>query len=100
VIALDSVHTIAGTLAPRSIGPNTLSLCREHVSEIVLVEDEELRAAMRRLWSEMRILVEPAGAAAVAALLSGRVAVDGAKSIAVLVCGANLDPEMAASALE
>jgi threonine dehydratase len=99
VITLDSVKTIAGTLAPRAIGPNTLAICREHVSEVVLVEDDELRAAMRQLWSELRILVEPAGAAAVAALQSGRVALDGARSIAVLVCGANLDAELAAAAL-
>jgi threonine dehydratase len=99
VVALDAVHTIAGTLAPRAVGPNTLSLVRAHVSEIVLVEDDELRAAMRRLWSELRILVEPAGAAAVAALLSGRIALDGASSVAVLVCGANLDSSLAVETL-
>jgi threonine dehydratase len=99
VVTLDSIQTIAGTLAPRAIGENTLAICREHVSEVVLVDDDELRATMRRLWSELRILVEPAGAAAVAALLSGRVALEGARSIAVLVCGANLDPELATAAL-
>jgi threonine dehydratase len=65
----------------------------------VLVEDDELRAAMRRLWGELRILVEPAGAAAVAALLSGRLPLEGRRSIGVLVCGANLDAELATEAL-
>ena len=97
VITLDSVKTIAGTLAPRAVGESTLALVREHVSDIVLVDDDELRAAMRRLWSELRILVEPAGAAALAALDSGRLDLAGAKSIAVLVCGANLDAELAAA---
>jgi threonine dehydratase len=97
VITLDSVKTIAGTLAPRAIGPHTLALAREHVAEIVLVDDDELRAAMKRLWSEVRILVEPAGAAAVAALVSGRVTVG--KSTVVLVCGANLDADLAAAAI-
>lgn len=97
VITLDRVQTIAGTLAPRAVGPNTLALCREHVREVALVDDDELRAAMAELWSELRILVEPAGAAAFAALRSGRVAVG--KSTAVLVCGANLDPALAAAAL-
>jgi threonine dehydratase len=97
VIKLDSVKTIAGTLAPRSVGPNTLGIVREHVAEIVLVEDEEMRAAMKRLWSDLRVLVEPAGAAAVAALLSGRAKVR--QNAAVLVCGANLDAELAASAM-
>jgi threonine dehydratase len=99
VITLDSVKTIAGTLAPRAIGPNTLQLAQAHVSEMVLVSDDEMRAAMRRLWSELRILVEPAGAAAFAALESGRAQLDGARSIVVLVCGANLDADLAAHAL-
>jgi threonine dehydratase len=97
VVTLDSVKTIAGTLAPRAVGPNTLGIVREHVAEIVLVEDEEMLAAMRRLWSDLRVLVEPAGAAAVAALLSGRASVR--QNVAVLVCGANLDPDLAASAI-
>jgi threonine dehydratase len=97
VVTLDAVHTIAGTLAPRAIGPNTLALAREHVHEVVLVSDDELRAAMRLLWSELRILVEPAGAAAVAALVSGRAQVR--QNVAVLVCGANLDGDLAAAAI-
>jgi threonine dehydratase len=52
---------------------------------------------MKRLWSELRILVEPAGAAAVAALLSGRARVG--SSTVVLVCGANLDVELASAAI-
>jgi threonine dehydratase len=100
VVALESVRTIAGTLAPRAVGPRTLALCAAHVEEVVLVEDEELRQAMRLLWSELRILVEPAGAAAVAALVSGRVPVGAARSIAVLICGANLDAPLAVATLE
>jgi len=52
---------------------------------------------MKRLWSDLRILVEPAGAAAVAAYMSGRAPVR--QNVALLVCGANLDPELAASAM-
>ena len=85
---LDRVETIAGTLAPRAVGPLTRAICAAHLREIVLVSDDELRAAMRRLWDELRVLVEPAGAAAVAALLSGRVATPSAHP-AVIVCGAN-----------
>jgi threonine dehydratase len=98
VVTLDRVDTIAGTLAPRAIGPNTLALARRYVDDIVLVSDDELRAAMRRLWREARVLVEPAGAAAVAAVSSGRIATAGQR-VAVLVCGANFDPAFAADAL-
>lgn len=92
VVELPSVTTIAGTLAPRAVGPTTLALARALVDEIVLVSDDELRAAMRLLWRELRQLVEPAGAAAMAALVSGRSpALAQARRVGVLLCGANLD---------
>ena len=98
LVALDRVETIAGTLAPRAVGPHTLALASRYVDEIVLVSDEELKAAMRTLWSDLRVLVEPAGAAAVAAVAGRHVDTRG-KRVAVLVCGANLDTALAAEAL-
>jgi len=98
LVTLDRVDTVAGTLAPRAVGPRTLALAARHVDEIVLVRDEEMKAAMRMLWSELRVLVEPAGAAAVAAIAGGHVDARG-KRVAVLVCGANLDTALAAEAL-
>ena len=99
VTPLDEVRTIAGTLAPRSVGPNTLAMVTREAVQIMLVSDDELRSAMRRLWDDLRILVEPAGAAAVAALLSGRAPLGDARQVAVLVCGANLDMTLAAQVL-
>src|SRR4030095_5224863 len=91
VVELDEVRTIAGTLAPRAIGPLTFACAREVVDEVVLVSDDELRAAQRLLWSEVRQLVEPAGAAAMAALAFGHVKRIVGNHVGVLVCGANLD---------
>jgi len=88
VVALDRVDTIAGTLAPRSVGPLTRAICKEHLREIVLISDEEMRSAIRILWDELRVLVEPAGAAALAALLCGRSAHKPERA-ALIVCGAN-----------
>ena len=99
VVELPSVNTIAGTLAPRAVGPNTLSLVSRLVSTIVLVSDDEMRSAMARLWEDLRVLVEPAGAAAVAALLAGRVPLSGARSVGLLVCGANVDAKLAAGVI-
>ncbi|MEZ4298447.1 MAG: threonine/serine dehydratase [Polyangiaceae bacterium] len=99
VVELPSVKTIAGTLAPRAVGPNTLSIAQRLVSDIVLVSDDEMRSAMRRLWTDLRILLEPAGAATVAALLSGRAPLSGARKIAALVCGANVDARLAAEVI-
>jgi threonine dehydratase len=98
LVSLERVDTIAGTLAPRAVGPHTLALAAKFVDEVVLVSDDELKAAMRTLWSELRVLVEPAGAAAVAAVSTRRVDTR-EKRVAVLVCGANLDTTLAAEAL-
>jgi threonine dehydratase len=91
VVPLAEVKTIAGTLAPRAVGPTTLAMARELVDEVVGVSDDEMRAAMRLLWDELRVLVEPAGAAALAALVAGRGRTGDGGRIGVLVCGANLD---------
>ncbi len=88
VRALTEVKTIAGTLAPRSVGPLTHAICAASLAEIVVIEDDEMRAAMRLLWDELRIVVEPAGAATLAALVSGRMRTS-LERPALVVCGAN-----------
>jgi threonine dehydratase len=98
LVSLPRVDTIAGTLAPRNVGPHTLALAARFVDDVVLVSDAEMKAAMKTLWSDVRVLVEPAGAAAVAAVAGGHVDARG-KRVAVLVCGANLDTALAAEAL-
>jgi threonine dehydratase len=97
LVSLPRVDTIAGTLAPRNVGPHTLALAAAFVDDIVLVSDDEMKGAMKTLWSEARVLVEPAGAAAVAAVAGKHVPARG--KIAILVCGANLDPALAAEAM-
>jgi threonine dehydratase len=99
VVTLERVDTIAGTLAPRAVGPTTLALASRTVKEIVLVTDDEMLSAVDLLWDELRLLVEPAGAAALAALVSGKIDTKGARSIVVLVCGANLDAQVASRAV-
>jgi threonine dehydratase len=98
LVSLPRVDTIAGTLAPRNVGPHTLALAARFVDDVVLVSDDEMKAAMKTLWGELRVLVEPAGAAAVAAVAGKHVDAAG-KRVAVLVCGANLDVALATEAL-
>ena len=93
VVELTEIHTIAGTLAPRAVGPTTLGLARALLDDLVLVSDDELRMAQRLLWDELRLLVEPAGAAAVAALVNGHLHLGAAQHVGVVLCGANLDVE-------
>ncbi|HMA36135.1 MAG TPA: threonine/serine dehydratase [Chloroflexia bacterium] len=91
-VALPGVQTIAHTLAPRRVSQLTLDLCRRYVDAVVLVEDADLVTAMRLLWADTNLLVEPSGAATFAALLAQRVPdLAAARQVVALVCGANLD---------
>jgi threonine dehydratase len=95
-----SVHvetdTIADGLAPPFAGELPLAICRG-VVESVLVSEEEIAAAMRFLYTRAKLASEPAGAAAVAAILAGRVESDG--PIVAVVSGGNAVPQQAAAIL-
>lgn len=80
----------ADSLGARRIGEIAFSLLGER-AEPVLVEDAEITAARRWLWEEARVLAEPGGAAALAALHAGRYAPADGERIAVVVCGGNTD---------
>jgi threonine dehydratase len=90
VVELERIATVANTLAPRCSAQLNFEIIRRTVDEIVLVDDEEMRAAARWLWFEMGIAAELSGAAAVAALLAGRVEAAGRRACA-LICGAGTD---------
>jgi threo-3-hydroxy-L-aspartate ammonia-lyase len=89
--------TIADGLQTTSPSDLTFGLAREHVRAIVTVTDDELRGAMRFLFERMKLVVEPSGAAAVAALLNQRVPGVEAKRVGAIVTGGNVDPVAFAS---
>jgi threonine dehydratase len=91
LVTLERIDTVAGTLAPRRSAEINFEIIRENVDEIVLVDDEEMRDAARWLWFEMGIAAELSGAAGVAALRAGRIALDPAESVGLLICGAGSD---------
>ena len=91
LVTLPEITTAAGTLAPVRSEAINLDIIARTVDEIVLVEDEEMRAAARWLWSELGIAAELSGAAAMAAVLQGRVTADPGARVCVLVCGAGKD---------
>jgi len=64
-------------------------LAKKYVDPVVLVEDDEIRAAQRALWESLRVVAEPGGAAAFAALVSGKYAPASGERIGVLLCGGN-----------
>jgi threonine dehydratase len=79
----------ADSLAPRRVGQLMFPIARAHVERIVLVTDDAIQQAQAALWSSLRLVAEPGGAAAFAALLSGRYRPSASERVAVLVCGAN-----------
>lgn len=81
----------ADSLGARRVGDLAWALLARR-AEPVLVDDETIEAGRRRLWDEVRLLVEPGGAAAFAALAAGAVDVTDGERVAVIVCGANTDP--------
>jgi len=85
-------RTIADGQALHTPGELTFSVNRRLVDEIVLVSDDEIRAAMRFAFERLKIVVEPSGATPLAALLSGRVT-DLPRRVGVIVSGGNIDTE-------
>ncbi len=81
----------ADSLAPTRVGELMFPIARDFVAEVVLVSDEAIGEAQRKLWDQARIAAEPGGAAAFAALLSGRYAPAPAERVGVVVCGGNTD---------
>jgi threonine dehydratase len=79
----------ADSLAPRRIGERNFPILREAVGEVVLVNDEDIRAAQRKLWDRLRVVAEPGGAAALAGLLSGKVRTRPGERVGVVVSGGN-----------
>lgn len=98
-VRLASTTTIADGLAAPFAGTHTLAHAQAFVDEVVLVEDAEILDAMRTLMRHARILPEPAGAAATAALLGGRLMITPGDHVAVVVSGGNADPALLKSLL-
>ena len=81
----------ADSLAPRRVGELGFPIMRKWVDRVLLVTDEEIRGAQRMVWERLRIVVEPGGAAAVAALIAGRYVPAEGERVGVVLCGANTE---------
>jgi threonine dehydratase len=79
----------ADSLAPRRVGELMLPLAQRHVEQVLLVSDDAIVRAQRELWRVLRIVAEPGGAAAFAALLSSGYQPAPGERIGVVLCGGN-----------
>ena len=92
-VTMSQLNTIADSLAPPMSLPFGFAVCRRYVDEIVTVSDQEIRGAMRALFEDLKLALEPAGAAATAALLGPLRQRLAGKKVGVVVCGSNIDLE-------
>ncbi len=79
------------SLGARRVGGLAFTQAHQYVERVVLVSDESIRAAQRTLWQDLRIVAEPGGATATAALLSGAYQPAPGERVGVVVCGGNAD---------
>jgi threonine dehydratase len=87
----------ADALGARRLGAVPWEIVRSFVDDAVVVADEDIVAAQRELWQSLRLVVEPGGAAALAALRAGAYVPAAGERVVVVVCGANCDPASVAS---
>ena len=99
VLELDAIKTIADGIAVKRVGDLTFALMQQYVDDLLTVSDEDIAAAILIYMERIRVVVEGAGAASLAALVSRKVQLDGVCT-AVVVSGGNIDVQMVAKIIE
>jgi threonine dehydratase len=88
-----TVNTVADGLASPIVGQMNLDVVKRHVDDVLLVSEDEILAAMRDLFAYSKLVVEPAAAAGVAGLLSGKIRLDRGSRVVAILTGGNVDIE-------
>jgi threonine dehydratase len=86
----------ADSLGARRVGGIAFALAQSRLQASVLVEDEAILAAQAALWAQARVVAEPGGATALAALIGGAYVAKPGERVGVIICGANTDPGLVA----
>lgn len=88
---MDAPHSIADGLTAPMAGERNFAAVQRYVDDVVIVTDHEIAAAMSLLLTRCKLLAEGAGAAATAALISGRIPLDGTEHVVAVLSGGNVD---------
>ncbi len=91
-VAVPTGGLAADSLGARELGALVWPIAAAHVAASVVVPDAAIRAAQRLLWDRLRLIAEPGGAVALAALVCGAFTPPKGARVGVLVCGGNTDP--------
>jgi threonine dehydratase len=92
------IHSICDGLLTEQMGEITFAIARERFAGAVAVSDDQVRRAMKFAFRHLKLVLEPSGAAALAAALEGKVDLKG-KTVAIIASGGNVDAETFATAL-
>jgi threonine dehydratase len=92
-------RTMADGMRATRLGDITFRYIRAYVDDIITVNEDQIRTAVRTLALDSRLVVEPSGAVPVAALLNSRRALPAAKNIVAVISGGNIDPQLMAEIL-
>lgn len=90
-VHLDAVSSIADGLAPPMAGDITYEYVSRYAADVVLVTDDEIRAAMPWIYGRAKLVAEPSGAAGVAALLAGKIPLRPDDRVVALLSGGNVE---------
>ncbi len=93
---IEDPQTIADGARTQSLGSLTFPLVLRHVHDVVTVTDAQIVEAMRFLWERMKLVVEPTGALAAAAVMSGQIPVRD-RRVGIILSGGNVDLKAAAA---
>jgi threo-3-hydroxy-L-aspartate ammonia-lyase len=93
-VSIPPPPTIADGIRPTTPGALTFPILKTHLTDMLLVSDAEVRAAVRFLALRARVVVEPTGAVPAAAVLTGRVPVERGSRIGVVLSGGNIEPDL------
>ncbi len=88
---IDRIDTIADSLAPPMALPYSYGLCRDHIDHLIKVSDDAICRAMGLMFRDLKLAVEPGGAAAVAALVESLAPRLRGRRVGVICCGSNID---------
>ena len=99
-VKMGHMSSIADSLMAPHTEQYSYELCRRHVDRVVTISDNQMRSAMLTLFMQLKLAVEPACAAATAALLGPLRETLQGKRVGVLLCGTNIDPVSFAAHLE
>lgn len=98
--SLQKVTTIADGLAAPFAGQHTFQHVKTFVDAVILVSDDEIRAALRDIWGRCKVVAEPAACAPVAGLLSKKIVLNAGENVCCVICGGNIDLDNAATLLK